>query len=72
MFQFFKKFWEDNWTKWWGYFKISIGGVFIALQPALNSPDVKDYVHQMNLPLWVGLGLALLGTITIVSMDHKN
>lgn len=67
-----KAFWEKNWTHVWGGLT-SIGGFVIAsAAPVLNNPEVKDYLHQMNLPLWAGLSLTIIGVITLVSMEHRN
>ena len=65
----FRKFWEEKWTHWWAAIQIAFAA---GVQPVLNDPGVKDYIHQLNLPIWVGLALAVMGAVTFLSMEHKE
>lgn len=68
-----KTAWHRNWSATWGWTKVAAGSV-TALVPAvghvLNDSRVNSYIDQLHLDPKVGLGLAALGVITLISVDH--
>lgn len=64
---------KKSWTVRWGFIKVALGGLLTALHELVpiidgivHDPDVKGAVSAMNFPAYVGLGLAVLGVITVL------
>lgn len=58
----------------WGYFKILAGALllmshelYLYADQVMADTDVKQAIAAMNFPPYVGLGLALIGGITIAA-----
>lgn len=70
-----KDFWHKEWTAFWGWAQTTSGLVVAAapvvaqgLSAVLNEPKVQAAIDQLHLDPRVGLGLAALGAITLMSM----
>lgn len=71
--QWFKTFWESEWTKIWGWTKVAIGSfgaLFAYVGNALHSPEVKMAIDSLHLDPKIMLGIAVLGFVTLASMEH--
>lgn len=73
--QWLKEIWTKSWTRAFGIAKITAGctiaiGTYIG--NIVNDPGVRDAFHQLNVPTWVGLGIAVLGAMTLLSMAHRD
>lgn len=70
-----KAIWTQSWTKLLAEVKI-IGGLFLALGAyaggVVNDPGVHTAIGNLNLPAEIGLGLAVLGALVLVSMPHSD
>lgn len=75
--QKFEDFWKKEWTAFWGWTKVT-AGLIVAAVPVvsqgigtiLNEPKVQAAIDQLHLDPKIGLGLAALGAVTLVSMAH--
>lgn len=38
----------------------------------INNSDVKSALEKLELPVYVVLGLAIIGAVTFLSADHEN
>lgn len=65
--------WVTSYTQIWGELKL-IGGVCMAsgayIGNIYNDPNVHAAVDRLNWPVELGLGLAVLGAITLVMKSH--
>jgi hypothetical protein len=71
--QHLKDIWTKNWTSFWGWLKIATGST-VAVVPmvghVLNEPRVQSSIDQLHLDPKIGLGLAALGVVTLLSVEH--
>lgn len=68
-----KNVWHKSWTKALGVSKMLVGGALAAvphLSSVASDPGVKEVLTKMELPLYVALGLAVLGAITWLSAER--
>lgn len=77
MLQSIKDFWHTEWTAFWGWTKVTAGAVIAIFPPMLhylggilNDPKVQAALDQLHMDPKIGLGLAALGAITLLSMSH--
>jgi len=52
-----------------------VGSVLSSLHylgTLVNDPGVHGYIEKLEPPVWVGLALAILGAMTLASMEHKE
>jgi hypothetical protein len=73
--QLSKEVWEKSWTHFLGVSKI-VTGSFIAtwhlIGNLVTNPEVKGAIERLELPVYVGVGLAILGCLTLMSMQHNE
>lgn len=72
-----KSIWTKNWSAAWGWSKVAAGSavaviptVSHSLGSVLNDARVSSSIDQLHLDPKVGLGLAVLGVITLISVEH--
>lgn len=71
--QSLKDFWVASYTKVWGEMKL-IGGLCFAVGSYIaniyQDPNVHSALDRLNVPVEIGLGLAVLGAVTLVMRSH--
>lgn len=73
MRQRLSKLWQDSQVTAWGSAKVGAGSLLFAIHfiaETLHDSDVKAALAAMNFPAYVGLGLAILGIITLAAEPH--
>lgn len=38
----------------------------------VNDPSVRSAIAALDAPVWIGLGVAVLGAVTLLSMSHPD
>lgn len=74
MLQPFKAVWAKSWTSIWGWSKIVIGSIAALIPSIVNvtqDSNVRQEIEKLNLK-YLGLTLAILGAVTLMSMSHKD
>jgi hypothetical protein len=70
-----RKLWVEAWTETWGYLNIIVG-LFItglsSIAEVVTSPSVKDALSSVAMPAYVGLAIAVIGAVTIMSAQHAE
>lgn len=69
-----RQLWRDSWTKVWGWSKVIVGAgtAFVPVVANVTQDgNVRQQIEKLDLP-YIGLALALIGAITLVSMSHKE
>jgi hypothetical protein len=66
-------------TVGWGYLKILVGMLLLStheviqmLQTVITDPEVKAAINSMNFPAYVGLGLAIIGCVTLAARMRRH
>lgn len=70
-----QRLWRESWTALWGWSKVIAGATLAIVHyagKAVNDPGVHDALSAISLPVYVGLGIAVLGFITLASMEHVD
>lgn len=70
-----KSIWTEQWTGFLGWTKIAVGTVGAGLTSVgtvLNDGSVKSAIDSLNLDPKIMLGLAVLGALTLLSIEHKD
>lgn len=73
--QWAKDFWVKSWTRLWGSLKLLAGSLFAVgmyLGNIVNDPSVRSAIAALDAPVWIGLGVAVLGAVTLLSMSHPD
>lgn len=72
LWQRIKKWCFHSLTIAWGYFKVTAGAFLLSFHELfdyigtfITDPDVKSSLSAFNFPAYVGLGLAIIGFITL-------
>jgi hypothetical protein len=73
-----KHVWKPDWGTAWGWTKLASGAIVLgfhstltALSPVINSTEVKSSLEALHLDPKIGLGLAVLGAITLIAASHE-
>jgi len=69
--------WVKPWTRAFGVAKVVLGGLVVSSQEVFHyigkmvtDPSVRVSLDSLQLPVWFGLTLTVLGFITLASMPH--
>ena len=69
-----KAIWTEQWTSFLGWTKVVAGASGAAVATVgqlLNDGNVKAAIEALHLDPKIMLGLAILGVLTLMSMEHK-
>lgn len=70
-----ERLWREAWTEAWGFFTI-ISGAFVTgfhyLGSVVTNSGVQSALEKISLPQWVGLLLAVIGAVTVISAEHPS
>lgn len=73
-----KAVWARSWSRIWGWSKITLGALILSWNQIIIyigniaiDPEVKAQIASLGLPTYVGLGLAIIGCITLVARTHR-
>lgn len=79
MFQRLKEYAQKSGTVLWGYIKIASGAFLLSsheiisvVGDAITDPTIKSAMDAMNFPAYVGLGLVLIGYVTVQVRLRKS
>ena len=67
--------WRKSQVKIWGWFKIATGTSLVGIHyvgHAVHDPSVQSALGPLQLPAYVGLGLAVIGFVTLASESHPD
>lgn len=69
----FKARWRSSWTVVWGQLQLFLGALAAIFAPLLSSlgdivtsPDVKNALGSVPMPVWFGSAFAVAGLLTII------
>lgn len=68
-----QRLWRNAWSDVWGFITVAAGILstgFSYIGSIVSDPSVKDTLNELKLPAYVGLAIAVIGAVTVISAEH--